>query len=69
MAKRGDVTTKQNAELVTTVSAPDPEEIARLAYRYWQERGCPIGSSEEDWYRAENELRQSVVALGAAASA
>lgn len=69
MAKRGEVTTKQNAELVTTVSAPDPEEIARLAYRSWQERGCPIGSPEEDWYRAERELRQRVVALGAAGSA
>lgn len=69
MGKRGEVTTKQNAELGTTVSVPDPEEIARLAYRYWQERGCPIGSPEEDWYRAGNELRQRVVALGAAASA
>jgi len=69
MAKRGNVTTEQTAELVTTVSDPDHEEIAYLAYRYWQERGCPIGSPEEDWYRAENELRQSVVALGAAASA
>ena len=35
----------------------DTESIAELAYRYWQERGCPIGSPEEDWYRAERELR------------
>ena len=34
------------------------EEIKRLAYYYWQARGCPIGSPEEDWYRAEKELRQ-----------
>ena len=32
--------------------------IADLAYRYWQERGCPIGSPEEDWYRAERELQK-----------
>lgn len=39
------------------VAQPDGESVAELAYRYWQERGCPIGSPEEDWYRAERELR------------
>lgn len=33
------------------------EEIARLAYSYWKERGCQGGSPEEDWFRAEQELR------------
>lgn len=33
------------------------EEIARLAYAYWEERGRPLGSAEEDWFRAERELR------------
>ena len=32
--------------------------IAQLAYDLWQKRGCPIGSPDEDWFRAENELRQ-----------
>jgi hypothetical protein len=32
--------------------------IADLAYQYWQERGCPIGSPYEDWYRAERELQK-----------
>ncbi|HWB85864.1 MAG TPA: DUF2934 domain-containing protein [Bryobacteraceae bacterium] len=41
----------------TIVSAPSQEEIARLAYLYWEERGCQGGSSEEDWLRAERELR------------
>ncbi len=36
----------------------DREEIARLAYDYWLEReGRDGGSAEEDWLRAENELR------------
>ena len=36
----------------------DREEIARLAYDYWLEReGRGHGSAEEDWLRAENELR------------
>ena len=27
--------------------------IAELAYHFWEERGCPEGSSEEDWHKAE----------------
>jgi hypothetical protein len=33
------------------------DEIAALAYQLWQARGCPYGSPEEDWLRAESELR------------
>jgi hypothetical protein len=42
----------------TPASGPDTErdQIAKLAYQYWQERGCPGGSPEEDWLRAEREL-------------
>lgn len=32
------------------------EEVAMLAYSYWQQRGCPDGCPEEDWFRAEREL-------------
>lgn len=32
------------------------EEIAKLAYAYWEARGCPLGSPEEDWLQAEREL-------------
>ena len=34
------------------------QRIAQLAYDLWQKRGCPIGSADEDWFRAENELRR-----------
>src|ERR1017187_3892006 len=39
--------------------APDPryDEIAQLAYSYWEARGYQGGYSEEDWLRAEQELR------------
>jgi hypothetical protein len=30
--------------------------VAILAYSYWQQRGCPDGSAEDDWFRAENEV-------------
>ena len=33
------------------------EEVARLAHRYWQERGGKHGYHMEDWLRAEQELR------------
>ena len=36
-----------------------PEELATRAYFHWLERGCPNGSAEEDWFRAEEELRTS----------
>ena len=34
------------------------DEIAARAYRCWHERGCPEGSPEVDWCRAEEELRK-----------
>jgi hypothetical protein len=30
--------------------------VQLLAYRLWLERGCPDGSPEEDWFRAEGML-------------
>lgn len=36
---------------------PTREAIAQLAYSYWQERGFAGGSEEEDWLRAERELK------------
>ena len=37
------------------------DEVAALAYKLWQERGCPNGSDQEDWFRAENELKNRKV--------
>ena len=34
------------------------EEIAKLAYSYWIARGHSHGGAQEDWLRAEQELRQ-----------
>ena len=45
---------------------PEPEiqnspeqDIANLAYALWQQRGCPGGSSEQDWLEAEERLQAS----------
>ena len=33
-------------------------EIAKLAYTLWCQRGCPDGSPEVDWFRAEQKFRE-----------
>jgi hypothetical protein len=38
-------------------AAPAAEQIAHLAYSYWEARGGQGGSPEEDWLRAEQQLR------------
>jgi hypothetical protein len=48
---------KPAAKKQTTAPAPTREEIARLAEKYWAERGWPEGSPEQDWLRAEQELK------------
>jgi hypothetical protein len=56
---------KMSAEAETRTESPRTdtseseihEEIAILAYQFWQERGCPIGSPEEDWFRAKQALQ------------
>ena len=37
----------------------DKNEIAILAYQLWQERGCPLGSDQEDWFLAERKIAES----------
>jgi hypothetical protein len=49
------------------------EDIARLAYLLWQQRGCPEDSAEENWLEAERQLgensEQANIARSALASA
>ena len=53
---------RSEAEIAAEISSqPTTEEIANLAYALWQERGCPDGSPEEDWYDAENRLASQSV--------
>jgi len=37
---------------------PTHQQIADLAYSYWDARGRQGGSPQEDWLRAERELRE-----------
>ena len=45
------------AAQVVTPAESFQDAVARLAYSYWQARGCQGGSPEADWLRAEQELR------------
>lgn len=48
--------TTTSAAAMTIKAAATTDQIAKLAYTFWQERGCPISSGEEDWFRAERQL-------------
>jgi hypothetical protein len=52
-------TAPDNSTEQRQVAPLDSEKVAALAYQFWQERGCPEGSPDEDWFRAEEEVRRS----------
>lgn len=54
-AKPRKAATKSNSE--PAEKPVSHEEIAQLAHRFWAERGHQHGQPEQDWYRAEQELR------------
>jgi hypothetical protein len=41
---------------VETVTLSAHDQIAKIAYGYWEARGFEAGSPEQDWLRAEQEL-------------
>lgn len=54
------------AHALDVVASPTMEEstatdqnqkIETLAYQLWLERGCPNGSDQEDWFRAETMMK------------
>ena len=63
MKSEWKTTTEKKDGITTTSVEPIPQpktgnqlEIIPLAYEFWQARGCPDGTPEEDWFRAEEEL-------------
>jgi hypothetical protein len=41
---------------------PTESEIAALAYQLWLDNGCPVGSDQEHWFRAEAMVKEALVA-------
>ena len=61
--ERGSSETKSVADGRVIEPALDQEAIARLAYFHWEDRGCQNNTPEEDWFRAEAELRNLLAAV------
>lgn len=55
-----DLAPPQMTESKTTQIAS--EDIAKLAYALWQQRGCPEGTSHQDWTEAEQQVREAKAA-------
>ena len=54
MAQEGTSPARENVEEAESLH----EQIAALAYALWEQRGRVEGSPEEDWYRAEAQLKK-----------
>ncbi|WP_263351162.1 DUF2934 domain-containing protein [Acidicapsa acidisoli] len=53
-------TAVKKVEAATGIAMVKPvsqEEVAKLAHRFWAERGYQHGQHVDDWFRAEQELR------------
>jgi DUF2934 family protein len=50
--------TEEDSSRAVERSYVDQEaEIAALAYRFYEEEGCPEGKASDHWLRAEREIR------------
>jgi hypothetical protein len=49
---------KEAVAVAPKTTMPSREEIEKLAQKYWAQRGFQDGYAEQDWFRAEQELRQ-----------
>lgn len=50
---------KANPDLEALLAELEQQRIAAVAYFLWQQRGCPHGSSEEDWFQAKQLIREA----------
>jgi hypothetical protein len=63
--KKAAVSQPQTAQ--SAPAATLEQQIAARAYQLWEERGCPIGSPDIDWFNAEEELRERAAGTATAA--
>ena len=56
MEERGSVQQETNTQ--SEMQGQQKQDIANLAYALWQQRGCPQGSSEQDWIEAEQTMQR-----------
>lgn len=53
-AHNGDT---EERDFIPESTSPSHDDIARLAYQLWVERGCGDGMAEQDWLEAEQRLQ------------
>jgi hypothetical protein len=61
-----EMTTKDGSAQLTEAGR-DQGSIEALAYEHWLARGCPIGSPEVDWLRAEEDFSGRTESISRAA--
>jgi hypothetical protein len=54
-------TVSESVETAATVG-PTESEIAAVAHQLWRDNGCPVGSDQEYWFRAEAMLKNALAA-------
>jgi Protein of unknown function (DUF2934) len=59
-------TAAPNTQTISSIHVVTFDDIAKLAYSYWEARGCQGGNPEEDWLRAEQELNSKLVSAAQA---
>jgi Protein of unknown function (DUF2934) len=63
--KFGELDKQQLLELTTDFLGEDRHEfVAKMAYKFWEERGRPFGSPDVDWFAAERAVYTSLVGSG-----
>jgi hypothetical protein len=63
--KFGELDKQPPLELTTDFLGEDRHEfVAKVAYKFWEERGRPFGSPDVDWFAAERAVYSSLVASG-----
>jgi hypothetical protein len=56
-----DAASRELAQTTTSreieqAASTEQELIAQRAHEKWQQRGCPIGDDQHDWYAAQAEI-------------
>ena len=51
-----DLQNETERDLTANAREVGEQDIAALAYELWKARGCPVGSPEQDWFSAVEQL-------------
>jgi|GEM_PF-4565852 hypothetical protein len=61
-SKKIEQSSGQPLDSLNADAAPEHGDIAKLAFEFWEQRGRPVGSPEQDWLRAEKEVKRRAAA-------